>query len=158
MNPWTIAALNKKTYKVKNAKISLYFEKGIDTEIRTLFIDFTKWLRKTYLFPINVNVYIKNCEKIRLLCGREAYGSFRWFKIRNPYIRIPAKPESKLFDEFSKDEIIEQILSSLVHELTHYYQWAFDFKQTNASSEWQANYYRYRIIDLYMEQCDLNKD
>ena len=47
--------------------------------------------------------------------------------------------------------VYEQILSSLVHELTHYYQWVLALEQSDAVSERQANYFRYRILDRYFE-------
>lgn len=78
-----------------------------------------------------------------------AYGSFRWYSARTPNIRVPSAIEPELLHEYTQDEIYEQILSSIVHELTHYYQWVLDLEQSDAISERQANYYRYRIIDLF---------
>lgn len=67
-------------------------------------------------------------------------------------IRVAAAVESSLLAEYSRDEIWEKILSSLVHELTHYYQWCLGLEQSNAVSERQANYYRYRIIEKYEQE------
>ncbi len=67
-------------------------------------------------------------------------------------IRIAASIEEKLLSEYTREEIYEQILSSLVHEITHYYQWTLKLEQNNATSERQANYFRYRIIDKYIEE------
>ena len=138
--------------KADNKGIFFHYEKGIDDDLRKACILFAKWLRRRYIFPVRLNVYIKNCEKVRLLNGIMAYGSFRWFEKRTPYIRIPSKIESDLLNEFSKEEIYEQILSSLVHELTHYFQWVIDLEQSDAASERQANYYRYRIIEKYYQE------
>ncbi len=142
----------KRSKCLENKGISFHYEKGIDGDLRKIYISFAKWLRKTYLFPIHINVYIKNCERVRLQSGTMAYGSFRWFEKRPPYIRIPSKIEPHLLNEFSKDELYEQILSSLVHELTHYFQWVLDLEQDDAVSERQANYYRYRIIEKYYQE------
>ncbi len=148
MNLW-------QTFEIKNFHngddqgVSFHYEKGIEDDLKKKYISFAKWLRKNYIFPVHINVYILNCEKVRLLSGTLAYGSFRWFPKRNPMIRVPSAIEEGLLSEFTKEEIYEQILSSLVHELTHYYQWVLDLRQSDATSERQANYFRYRIIHKY---------
>ncbi len=132
-------------------KVFLHFEKGIEEDLRKLYIDFARWLRKHYVFPVRLHVHILNCERVRLRSGSMAYGSFRWFGKRNPCIRIPSAVESGLLEAYSREEVYEQILSSLVHELTHYYQWVLALDQSDAVSERQANYFRYRILDRYFE-------
>ena len=84
-----------------------------------------------------------------------AYGGFRYFENRAPYIRIPARLEPDVQNAYENIDIYYAILSSLVHELTHYFQWAAGLKQTDAVSERQANYYRYRIIAQFCKDCDL---
>ena len=133
----------------ENQKIILHYEDGIDDELKKLYRSFAVWLRRNYVFPVRINIYILNCEKIRLRNGQMSYGSFRWFPNKTPIIKIPSAVEKALLNEYTIDEIYEQILSSLVHELTHYYQWILDLNQSNSVSERQANYYRYRIIEKY---------
>ena len=147
MNLWQRFELGKTQYKSEG--ISFHYEKGIEEALRRKYMSFARWLRKKYVFPTHIHVHILNCEKIRLQSGAMAYGSFRWFEKRNPMIRIPSAIESELLEEYTKEEIYEQILSSLVHELTHYYQWVLDLEQSNAISERQANYYRYRILEAF---------
>jgi len=132
--------------------ISLHFQDGIEPKLRENFISFTRWLRLNYIFPVHINVHIINAPKIRLMNGTLAYGGFKWFPQKAPIIRIAAAIEKDLLTEYTKEEIYEQILSSLVHELTHYYQWILKLNQSNATSERQANYFRYRIIDKYTTQ------
>ena len=85
-----------------------------------------------------------------------AYGSFRWFDgDRPPYIRLPARVEEGLRDKFSDMDIYYSILSSLVHELMHYLQWAEGLEQSNAVSERQANHYRFRLIEQFCEERNL---
>ena len=129
--------------------ISFRYEKGIDQDLRNSFLRFSRWLRKKYVFPVHLTVYILNREKVRLWNGALVYGSFRWYPHRSPRIRVPSKAEAECSGECTLDEIHEMILSSLVHEITHYYQWVSALEQTNADSERQANYYRFRIIDQY---------
>lgn len=150
MNPWTCTEYKKHYSESVRTGIRLRLEAGIDVTTRSLFIDFGKWLRKNYIFPIRINVYIKNCETVKLLNGKITYGAFRWFGTYDePYIRIPVKPDAQSISEYTSSEIREMALSSFVHELTHYFQWVNRLEQTNRSSEWQANYYRYRIIEQY---------
>jgi len=153
MNPWKCTRYRRIYSEDVRKGIHLHFEKGIDSELRALFLSFAGWLRRNYAFPIRVNVYVKNCVKIRLLDGRMAYGGFRYWGIHDePYIRIPAKPETELLNVYTKEEIEEQILSSFVHELTHYFQWINQIEQSDRSCEWQANYYRYRMIEQYKRE------
>ena len=156
MNLWQ--GFERKQNKEKISKeILLHFQNGIDKELKKLFISFTRWLRINYIFPINIHVYIINAEKIRLLNGNLAYGGFRWFAKRTPMIRIASAIEKELLTKYKKEEIHEQILSSFVHELTHYYQWVLKLEQSNDSSERQANYFRYKIIDKYFDETNQNK-
>ena len=148
MNLWQCFERNRcGTYT--EGGISFHYQKGIEEELKQKYILFAKWLRENYVFPVHLNIYVLNCEQVRLRSGQMAYGSFRWYSARTPNIRVPSAIEPELLREYTKDEIYEQILSSLVHELTHYYQWVLGLEQSNAVSERQANYYRYRIIDLF---------
>lgn len=135
--------------------ISLRFEKGIEPELRQLFLQFADWLRKKYCFPVHVNVYIKDCEMIRLVGGVMAYGGFRYFEDRPPYIRIPARIEPSLRDEEENLDIYYSILGSFIHELTHYFQWVAELEQTDSVSERQANYFRFRILEKFCEDTGL---
>lgn len=145
MNLWQ--RFQRTTGQPESAGLSLHFDKGIEPELRKKYVRLAAFLRSHYCFPIHVHVYIKNSETILLRSGKRAYGNFRWFPKRTPYISIPSKIENNLLKDYTIDEIYEQILSSLIHELTHYYQWVLNLDQSNPVSERQANYYRYRILD-----------
>ena len=154
MNLWQSYEYDRKKQPLSEG-ISLHIEKGIDPELRKLFIRFANWARIKYCFPIHVNVYIKDCEKIRLVGGRMAYGGFRYYEHRPPYIRIPARIEPWLREEEEELDIYYTILGSLVHELTHYFQWVAELEQTDSVSERQANYFRFRIIEQFCEDMGL---
>lgn len=154
MNLWQRYSQNRKGVD-KSLGISLHFEKGIEPEFRSLCIRFANWLRNNYSFPVHINIYIKDCETIRLVGGQMAYGGFRYFENRCPYIRIPARIGPHIREEYEDIEIYYSILSSLVHELTHYYQWVAGLDQTNSVSERQANFFRFRIIEQFCKDCDL---
>ena len=160
MNPW-LAKKYKKIYNNTDVRtgIALRFEKGVHSDIKSLFTDFTKWLRRKYCFPIRVIVYIKESETIILMNGNVAWGSFRYFDIFDePYIRIPTGDYLKQAEIEGEENAAYTILSSFVHELTHYFQWVNQFEQSDRGSEWQANYYRNRIIDLYLRDKEKNDE
>ena len=157
MNLWQ---QHQKRVPTEKNLLHLHFDAGIPSELKQQAIAFTKWLRKNYTVPITLHVYFRNTYRIRLKNGTMAYGSFRWYPQRPPYIQIAAKPEPEMLKNNSDSENTETILSSLVHELTHYYQWLDDLKQTSAASEWQANHYRYQILDQWqdaIEKSELNQ-
>ena len=148
MNLWKTFEIQRNIQQT-NQGIAFHYHQNIDSELKQKYIAFAKWLRRTYIFPVRISVYVLNCEKVTLQNGTMAYGSFRWFPKRKPLIRIPSAIEPRLLLEYTKEEIFEQILSSLVHELTHYYQWVLKLEQNNVTSERQASYYRYRILDKF---------
>lgn len=160
MNPWK-SKKHKKIYENSNVRtgIALRFEKGVHEDIKSLFIDFAKWLRINYYFPIRVVVYVKESVTVTLRNGNVAWGSFRYFDTYDePYIRIPAGDYAERAEFVGKEEAAYAVLSSLVHELTHYFQWINQFEQSDRGSEWQANYYRYRIIDMYLSNKGGNNE
>ena len=55
----------------------------------------------------------------------------------------------EFYQQYDKEELYEQVLSSLVHELSHYFQWVSDVEQDDKATERQANYFGYRIMDQY---------
>lgn len=154
MNLWKRYEYGRKEQPLSQG-ISLHVEKGIDPELRALFVQFIDWARKKYSFPVHVNVYIKDCEKIRLVGGEMAYGGFRYFEDRPPYIRIPARIDPELREEEDDLDIYYTILGSLVHELTHYFQWVAELDQTDAVSERQANYFRFRVLKQFCKDKGL---
>lgn len=150
MNLWQ--KYEKSNCERSDRGISFHYEKGIDRELREFYLNFAKWLRGKYVFPVHVTVYVLNQEKVRLRNGSLQYGSFRWYPKRSPRIKVPSKVEAELLEECSLAEVYVMILSSLVHELSHYFQWVSGLQQTNAVSERQANYYRFRIIEQFFAE------
>ena len=150
MNLWKKFTLSQSDTPVSQG-FSMRFEKGIDSEFRKLCLMFSTWLRRNYRFPVHLNIYIKNCKTITLMDGSQAYGGFRYFETKPPYIRIPAQIDPQEYEDAENIEIYYSILGSLVHELAHYFQWAAGMD----IAESQANYYRFRIIRQFCEACGL---
>ncbi len=153
MGLWNDFKLEKNINSV-NEGVSLHFESGIEEGLKKEYLSFVKWLRKKYIFPVHMHIYILNIEKVRLSNGSLAYGSFRWYNRRNPRIKIPSLINYDEYKGISKEEIYLMVLSSLVHELTHYYQWIKYEEQEDLKSERQADYYRYNILKLYYKDID----
>ena len=125
---------------------------------RTLNHSYSPFIHRQY-GDYAYELYEKYEEEVEdfLKNGNWAYGSFRWFPKKTPMIRVASAIETELLQEYTLDELHEQILSSLVHEITHYYQWISKLEQSNATSERQANYFRYRIIEQYDLQTSESK-
>lgn len=152
MNLWQKFEIKSTIYS--NKGISFHYEHGIEDELKKTYLSFVRWLRRNYVFPVHLNVYVLNREKVLLRSGKEVYGRFRWFPKRTPVIHIPSAIEEHLRSEYTDNEIYEQILSSLVHELSHYYQWCLKLEQSDAVSERQANYFRFRIVEKFaLDTC-----
>ena len=54
MNLWQ--QFEKSNCKKTNQGISFHYEKGIDRELREFYLNFVKWLRSKYVFPVNITV------------------------------------------------------------------------------------------------------
>lgn len=72
-------------------------------------------------------------------------------KLVEPYIRVSAGDYPDLLNKRGKDDALCAILSSVTHELTHYFQWINSFQQSVRSEEWQAKFYSGKIIDNYAD-------
>ena len=68
MGLWNDFKINNNRATYSNG-ISLIFEKGIESDLKREYILLVKWLRNNYIFPVHINVYILNSEKVKLLSG-----------------------------------------------------------------------------------------
>lgn len=136
--------------------IYLHFAKGINAEVRKNCIDFVNFLRKLYFFPIKCNIYFSNQTKFRSVRPKKyCYGIFfpnqELKKKTFPSIYVP----SKFIDRKNEtlEEYIYSVLFTIVHEITHYFQWYFfaDKKRSDRSLEIEANVYGRYLLDLWYE-------
>lgn len=123
------------------------FEKEVDKEVRRAILDFGAWLRNEFSFPVRVPIYIKSSSIIKALDGEHVSAIFfEPFDIREePYIKISTGDYKNSLLKNGKDDALAEILGSIAHELTHYYQWINDYKP----SERQAEYYSSLILYEY---------
>ena len=49
---------------VNSHSISFHCSKDIDEPLKDLIIDFSKWLRKSYIFPVSINIYIVSTYRV----------------------------------------------------------------------------------------------
>lgn len=124
--------------------LRLRFEKSIDPDLRNRCIAFCKWLRSRYYFPLRVNLYFYdnayfiNQEKVK------AYGLF--FDGDERIKKFP-----RIWIATDQKGGINGILSTVVHELTHYFQWYFyDTEKRNTRSlEIEANRWGDYLLNEY---------
>lgn len=156
MHIWTLQKWKK--YYIPNqhcrSGLRLRFDKNVDFEVKRACKAFAKWMRTEYYFPIRIPVYIKASKKIKASDGELVVGTFfqPYDRYCEPYIRIAAGDYSDLLERWrNKDNVLASILTSIAHELTHYFQWINDLKLTEIGEERQATAYSYFILDEYKE-------
>ncbi len=109
---------------------------------------FIAFLRKKYYFPIRLNVLFCDTEAFRHhIDNHTYYGAFYSMddEKRKVYPRI------SIASKVTEKNTLENILYTLAHEITHYYQWYFfeEGKRTDRSIESEANKWSEYIFNLY---------
>lgn len=160
MDPWKCRHFHKfyDNNKPSQSGLRLHFQQGINSGLRSVFLDFGAWLRENYPFPVRVNVYIKNDPTIKAMDGEQVSATFFGPDdlLKHPYIKIAAgdfDSIAKSRKEYGEFNAVCSTISSLAHELTHYYQWVNDIDsyQTDRQSERQARYYQEKIVYAYLD-------
>lgn len=154
MDIWKYSNWNKEINLNNNSSgLVLRFEKGIDPEVKRACIEFCKWLRTQYFFPLRVRIYFKASRYIISKSGEKFSAIFfePFDKNIQSYIRIATDDLKDIELESGKDNALASVLGSIAHELTHYFQWINDIKLTEKGYELQAYYYVNKIVDKYAE-------
>lgn len=120
------------------------FDKNTTQSIK----EFISFLRKNYYFPIRLNVLFCNTSYFNHYIDNHIYyGAFYDMEDEKkkvyPRISIAAKVD--------KHNNLKDILYTLAHEITHYYQWYFleEDKRTSRSLEIEANKWAKYILNFY---------
>ena len=150
---WTIDkwTRNLEPPDVRRKGLRLRFDADVDPEVRAAVKTFCAWLRKEYAFPLRVPVYVKSARRIKAKDGDLVCGTFfepEAFNVE-PYIRIATGDYQELKLEIGPDDALASILSTLAHELTHYFQWINGLDLTEIGRERQASQYQKYISDEY---------
>ena len=133
--------------------LRLRFDTDVDPAVRTAVKDFCAWMRTEYYYPLRVLVYVKSARRIKAMDGGLVCGPFfepEKYSVE-PYIRIATGDYPELVCKWGRDDALASILSTLAHELTHYYQWINELSLTENGRERQATQYAKYILSEYSE-------
>ena len=136
------------------------YDSEVDKEVRRACKEYIAWLRTQYDFPVRVPIYFKNQEYIVTSKGEIVSAFFfgPYDKAEEPYIKVAVGDYSKLLRKYKdKDDALAEILYSITHELSHYFQWIKDVYMDDSKSEKierQAIYYAREIVLDYAEIRD----
>lgn len=146
-----------KNYYKDSAKASgiryQFYEYGIvfDTGTKEGIEKFIAFLRENYYFPIRLNILFCNTHVFHHRIDHHAYyGAFYSMddEKRKVYPRISIA--AKVTDHHT----LKDILFTLAHEITHYYQWYFleEDQRSSRSLEIEANKWAKYILDMYFNE------
>ncbi len=158
MHIWTLTNWehNLDSQAIRRTGIRFRYDKTVDSELKQALVQFSRWLRSEYYFPLRIPVYVKGTKTVRTKDGDAVAASFfePFSYSVEPYIKIATGDYESLRKLVGRDNAIATILSSLAHELTHYYQWINDIQLTSVGRERQATSYSNYIIDEYAATRD----
>lgn len=133
--------------------LRLHCDKTLDSHVKSACKEFCAWLRANYTFPLRVNIYLKDSDRIRASDGELVYGI--WYrpydKYKEPYIKIAAGDFNKLLKERGRDNALAAYLFDIAHELTYYFQWINSLNLKEEAEESQAERYSRMIVYDYAE-------
>lgn len=160
MNPWKNRQWHEfyDNHQAAQTGLRLHFQQGINSVLRSVFLNFAGWLRINYPFPVRINIYIKNALSIKAMDGELVSATFFGpdHLLKFPYVKIAAGDHGSISGssgEFGEFNAICDRISSLAHELTHYFQWinGMDEYMSDRQSERQARYYQKTIVYDYLD-------
>ncbi len=127
------------------------FDATTHPEVRRACLEYGKWLRKNYVFPVRVPVYVRDVARLKCLDGDWAYSTFFCpddYK-QEPYIRVAAGDYRSLLQRWGKDEALAAYLLDITRSLTFYFQWINGACLTDTGKSRQATVYSRRILGEY---------
>lgn len=157
---WTLEKWKRDSeFSISNRRsgLRLRFDKDVNPEIRLVFKVFADWLRCEYDFPIRVTIYIKSLRRIKSQAGDMVCGTM-WQPgdhMAEPHGRIATGDYKELCEKIGKYNAMCNILVTLTHELTHYFQWLNDLPLTDIGRERQATQYAEYVLYEYLDYCDI---
>lgn len=149
LNDWAkyVSGLEKKPKK----GLYIKFEKNVPIPVRGFCLDFIKWVRKNFEFPIKVNIYVKESYRVKAKDGEMVVGTFWRPSIygTQTYIRLATGDYYELVKQRNEEQAMWMILLTLSHELTHYFQYINKISLTGLYEERQAEKYGDYILHQY---------
>ena len=120
---------------------------GFDEQTKTKVNEFVKFIRRNYYFPIRLNVeFFDKTFFLHQADGHKFYGIFYdGDSSKNIY------PKICIASRLTERNLIEDVMFSVAHEITHYYQWYFleEDKRTARSLEIEANKWSKYVVETY---------
>lgn len=144
-------------YSARAIGIRAFFDSNISESLKREINSLIKYLRGKYYFPVRCNIHITNHKRYRSeVDGHIFYGAF--YDNEGVYERRFIYPEIYVAGEVSRYLSTEQVLFTILHELTHYYQWFFgeDDKRSDLALEQEATRWANAILENYKQTRDLN--
>ncbi len=130
--------------------LRLRSEAGVHPEVRSVCIQFCKWLRTQMEFPVRVVIYLKKDYQIKNRTTKQmATATFfaPYDKNVEPFIRIATGDYSELIEERGTKDALYAMLDSIAHEIIHYQQWL----ENRELNEEEAEEKGYKFVDSYAE-------
>lgn len=147
----------KDSAKASGIRYQFYdYDNVFDTNTVEELHHFITFLRKYYYFPIRLNILFCNTKAFKHHIDHHTYyGAF--YSMDNEKRMI--YPRISIAAKVTDGNALYDILFSLAHEITHYYQWYFfeDEQRTDRSLEIEANKYANYILDLYFCERSANR-
>ena len=90
--------------------LRMYIEKEVDATVHMFCLDFAKWLRKEFDFPLRVNVYVKHDYRIKAKDGELVVGTCWKPADYNsyPYIRLATGDYQELIEARGEENAMWQ--------------------------------------------------
>lgn len=101
----------------------------VHRDVRSSCLNFCKWLRINYEFPIRVVIYLKKDYRIKNKFTKELVTATffaPYNKEEEPHIRIATGDYLELIDQWGEIDALYSIINSIAHEINHYFQWLND--------------------------------
>lgn len=142
-------------YAASATGIRITYDDGLDPELIARTNELVKYLRKHYYFPVRCNIVITNHRRYH---SREDGHIFYGVFIDNENVCPNRKlyPRIAVAGQLWKYLSVEDVHFTLLHELTHYFQWFFDEEKgrTDRSIELEANdWARYILYGYHHATC-----
>ncbi len=141
---------NEQVISRERGGLYLHFERSVDCELRSGCMEFARWIRKRYLFPVEVNLFFVGDDQVKALDGEMTDMTF-WkpdFFSEDPYGRLAVGDYLKNVKELGKESAMESVLDSMAILLTFYYQWLNGINLTERGEVRQAH----RVASTVLEQ------
>lgn len=143
-------------WTIRKTGIYLRFDKSVDPDVKKCYMAFVKWLRKEFVFPLRLNVYVKDTYFIKARDGDMVVGTFWRPPIGDsyPYMRLAVGDYTELVSERGSENAMWALLECFAHEMTHYFQCINDLDLTLIGEERQAKRYSIMILEEYDQYLD----